>query len=157
MNKEQIVAIIQRGYFTDGDLADALLAELAKVSEPVAWLQTSVEDGVDTVIARTYRPDKFNAEWWRFDPLYLHPLPQPDLVAENEHKEWALLMNADIELLRQQLSAAQASEYELLNALEKIAEDAKKDTCLASMHHLGRLAKGAIAAHKARKEQQNEH
>lgn len=41
--------------------------------EPVAWLQTSVEDGVDTVIARTYKPDKFNAEWWRFDPLYLHP------------------------------------------------------------------------------------
>ena len=43
--------------------------------EPVAWLQTSVEDGVDTVIARTHKPDKFNAEWWRFDPLYLHPAP----------------------------------------------------------------------------------
>lgn len=43
--------------------------------EPVAWLQTSVEDGVDTVIARTHKPDKFNAEWWRFDPLYLQPAP----------------------------------------------------------------------------------
>jgi len=52
-------------------------AVLNKLSEqkPVAWLQTSVEDGVDTVIARTHKPDKFNAEWWRFDPLYLHPAP----------------------------------------------------------------------------------
>lgn len=35
MNKEQIFAIIQRGHLTDGDLADALLTELAKVSEPI--------------------------------------------------------------------------------------------------------------------------
>ena len=44
-------------------------------AEPVAWLQTSVEDNVDTVIARTHKPDKFNAEWWRFEHLYLHPVP----------------------------------------------------------------------------------
>ena len=30
MNKEQLLTIIQGGHTTDGDLADALLAELAK-------------------------------------------------------------------------------------------------------------------------------
>ena len=55
-------------------IEQAILNKLSE-QEPVAWLQTSVEDGVDTVIARTHKPDKFNAEWWRFDPLYLHPAP----------------------------------------------------------------------------------
>ncbi len=55
-------------------IEQAILNKLSE-QEPVAWLQTSVEDGVDTVIARTHKPDKFNAEWWKFDPLYLHPAP----------------------------------------------------------------------------------
>ena len=53
-------------------IEQAILNKLGE-QEPVAWLQTSVEDGVDTVIARTYKPDKFNAEWWRFDPLFTNP------------------------------------------------------------------------------------
>ena len=32
MNKEQLLAIIQGGHLTDGDLADALLAELVAVA-----------------------------------------------------------------------------------------------------------------------------
>ena len=143
MNKEQIVAIIQRGYFTDGDLADALLAELAKVSEPVA-----VVDANDDCCWADILPDRNVVVGQK---LYSHPLPQPDLVDENERKEWALLMNADIEQLREQLATAQASEGELLKSLEKIDEDAK-DTCLASVRHLGRIANGAITAHKVRKE-----
>lgn len=55
-------------------IEQAILNRLSE-QEPIAWLQTSVEYGVDTVIARTYKPDKFNAKWWRFDPLYLHPAP----------------------------------------------------------------------------------
>lgn len=145
MNKEQIVAIIQRGYFTDGDLADALLAELAKVSEPVAFM---ISETNFVHITRTARNADELHGWTK---LFTAPLPHPDLVTEIERKEWALLMNADIEQLRQQLSAAQASEGELLKSLEKIDEDAK-DTCLASVRHLGRIANGAIAAHKARKE-----
>lgn len=137
MNKEQIVAIIQRGYFTDGDLADALLAELAKQSEPVAWvgegLKLQFPEELDHM--RKYEPGLATL----YDtPLFAHPLPQPDLVAENEQ-------------LRQQLSAAQEDNEQFYAALEKIDEDAK-DTCLASVRHLGRIANGAIAAYKARKE-----
>ena len=50
-----------------------------------------------------------------------------------------------------ELSAAQASEGELLKALEKIVEDSK-DTRLSSMPHLGRTASKAIYSHKERKD-----
>lgn len=56
------------------EFAHALLAELSK-QEPVAWLQISVEEGTDTKTARLHRPRKFNSDWWKFEPLFLHPLP----------------------------------------------------------------------------------
>lgn len=165
MNKEQILAIIQGGHTTDGDLADALLAELAKQSEPFGYYENGrwsiVTDG---------GPDKWRSRKEYTGPLYTNLLPQPDLVAEIERLKsrlefddrhgWDGIECRDetikgqdkaITELRQQLSAAQASESELLKALEKIDEDAK-DTCLSSVRHLGRIANGAITAHKSRKE-----
>ena len=53
MNKEQIVAIIQRGYFTDGDLADALLAELAKGSKPIRTAFLNKDGGVTLLMSRS--------------------------------------------------------------------------------------------------------
>ena len=101
----------------------ALLAELAKVSEPVGTVVNKegflYHGQLDSKSAQL--PDR--------SQLFTHPLPQPDLVAENEHKEWALLMNADIEQLREQLSAAQASDTELLKALEALVEFASRNVC----------------------------
>ena len=76
MNKEQLIAIIQGGHTTDGDLAEALLAELAKVQEPFGYYENGrwsiVTDG---------GPDKWRARKEYTGPLYTHPIPQPDLVA----------------------------------------------------------------------------
>lgn len=88
MNKEQIFAIIQRGHLTDGDLADALLAELAKISEPVGFavINPSYKDQVEHVC----KSKKVADAWLKYCgdryvvPMYSHPLPQPDLVAEVE-------------------------------------------------------------------------
>ena len=48
-------------------------------AEPVAWMQISVEEGVSTKFPRDHLPKKFNADWWRFEPLYEHP-PAPSAV-----------------------------------------------------------------------------
>lgn len=42
----------------------------AWLGEPVAWMQISVEDGVDTKFPRDHLPEKYNKEWWMFEPLY---------------------------------------------------------------------------------------
>ena len=159
MNKERIITIIQGGHTTDGDLADALLAELAKVQEPVAYYSAHRLIPDDTTEFYGYTETKLQPG----TPLYLQPLPQPDLVAEIERLKsrlefddrhgWDGIECRDetikgqdkaITELRQQLSAAQASEGELLKALEKIVEDSK-DTRLSSMPHLGRTAsKGCV-------------
>lgn len=160
----------------------ALLAELAKVSEPVARLIhrkfDTLQDTCRTV-ARTYEECDKNAypdSWEEGALLYTHPLPQPDLVAENEHKEWALLMNADIEQLRKQLSAAQqdlglckltleqkveqlghcesalaaaqADNEEWVTVLEVAAEQIRRCNYTPARSTLLQ----AIAAHKARKD-----
>ena len=46
MNKEQILAIIQGGHTTDGDLADALLAELAKGAKHIRTAFLNKDGGV---------------------------------------------------------------------------------------------------------------
>lgn len=198
MNKEQIDGIALRifdeicqpidehdaiGIENITYFAERVLDELAKGQEPVAWLQTSVEEGVDTVIARTHKPDKFNAEWWRFDPLYTHPLPQPDLVAEIEQAALKKAMQQATEVSKQvtddwkakctelrlqlsaaqrerdichaeciritndynaKLSASQASEPEMLKALEEyVCGDKVRETTESSTHYK------ALAAHKA--------
>ena len=70
MNKEQLIAIIQGGHTTDGDLAEALLAELAKVQEPFGYYENGrwsiVTDG---------GPDKWRARKEYTGPLYTHPAP----------------------------------------------------------------------------------
>lgn len=38
--------------------------------EPVAYMQLSVEEGVDTYFPRLHKPEKYNKDWWRFDPLH---------------------------------------------------------------------------------------
>ena len=74
LTDEEVSVITGVGFEATGAIEQAILNKLSE-QKPVAWLQTSVEDNVNTVIARTYKPNKFNAEWWRFDPLYLHPAP----------------------------------------------------------------------------------
>lgn len=100
--------------------AIALQDKLAKQSEPVAMYcgyshSTGHAFRADAVIdVGTY--------------LYTHPLPQPDLVEEIEalnslvgyHVTGQKRLCSDIKELRQQLSAAQASEAALLTALEEV-------------------------------------
>ncbi len=38
--------------------------------DPVAHMQVSVEEGVGTYFPRLHKPEKYNADWWRFDPLH---------------------------------------------------------------------------------------
>ena len=38
--------------------------------EPVAHMQVSVEVGVGTYFQRLHKQEKYNADSWRFDPLY---------------------------------------------------------------------------------------
>lgn len=38
--------------------------------EPVAHMQVSVEVGVGTYFPRLHKPEKYNADLWRLDPLY---------------------------------------------------------------------------------------
>ena len=151
MNKEQIVAIIQRGHFTDGDLADALLAELAKVSEPAGFIAHNPGGFYEGshIPAAPYDYAKFhNGLPTAGTKLFTHPLPQPDLVAE-------------IEQLRQQLSAAQASEDELLKALEECKfalepyDDVKPrnwETDRVRLRYAHQSVVKAITTHKSRKE-----
>lgn len=42
----------------------------AWLGEPVAWMQISVEEGVDTQFPRKEKPVKYNKDWWEFEPLY---------------------------------------------------------------------------------------
>ena len=201
MNKEQLLAIIQGGHLTDGDLADAILAELVKVQEPVGFIAHNPGGYYDGchIPAAPYNFAEFYGEMpTAGTKFYLNPLPQPDLVAEIERLKVLSVNNImldvvpgdgsgqevyaksvddvvmaltrlsekaedlfsterrlesyikEAEKLRQQLSAAQASEDELLNALETLA-------CLGNGNCYGNshgnvIAQQAIATHKARKE-----
>lgn len=60
--------------------ATAFLTELSKRAEAVAWMQISVEEGVDTKVPRSNKPEKFNPEWWKFEPLFSFP-PIHDIEA----------------------------------------------------------------------------
>ena len=102
------------------DFAHALLKELAKVSEPEAYMYHIKGNGKLTELAAIEYQEQFGETIIHKRALYSIPPQQPDLVAENERKEWALLMNADIEQLRQQLSAAQADNEQLLDAAERL-------------------------------------
>lgn len=90
MNKEQILAIIQSGHTTDGDLADALLAELAKEQEPVAyrWRTYHKQGGyTERLCTDKVECEELNSQYMEEGevvPLFTQPLPQPDLVAEIE-------------------------------------------------------------------------
>ena len=148
MNKEQIVAIIQRGYFTDGDLADALLTELAKQSEPVmADGKTRLSDYLESVVSESVIMDDWTKGYEeckrRLYKIVGHQLrqltPQTDLVAENEQ-------------LRQQLSAAQASEGELLTELGKVVAIMEYTGNEVRFPCVYESATKAFAAHKARKD-----
>lgn len=47
-----------------------------QVGEPVAYMQISVEEGVDTKFPRDHLPKKYNKEWWKFAPLHaIKPFP----------------------------------------------------------------------------------
>jgi hypothetical protein len=47
------------------------------VGEPVAYMQISVEEGVDTKFPRDHLPKKYNKEWWKFEPLHaIKPFPE---------------------------------------------------------------------------------
>ena len=47
-----------------------------QVGEPVAYMQISVEEGVDTKFPRDHLPKKYNKEWWKFEPLHaIKPFP----------------------------------------------------------------------------------
>ena len=154
MNKEQIDEIAMRvwnesesecdsrtgrGIITD--FTHALLAELAKGSKPIRTAFLNKDGGVTLLMSRS--DPSTHPEFNNY--LYTTQLPQTDLVAD-ERKEWALLMNADIEQLRKQLSAAQASDTELLKALEEIK---LRSISLADAQV---VALEAITDHKSRKE-----
>ena len=55
------------------DFAEALIAEIAKSNAPVAWMQISVEEGIDERFPRASKPPEFNPDWWKFEPLYTFP------------------------------------------------------------------------------------
>lgn len=38
--------------------------------EVAAWMQISVEEGINEAFPRKTKPEKFNADWWKFEPLY---------------------------------------------------------------------------------------
>ena len=87
--------------------------------------------------------------------LYTSPLPQSDLVAEIErlkeqYVSLQLAQASKVVELRQQLSAAQASEDELLKALEQLVEGSLISRCYFETDW--EAAKKAVADHKARKE-----
>ena len=47
-----------------------------QVGEPVAYMQISVEEGVDTKFPSDHLPKKYNKEWWKFEPLHaIKPFP----------------------------------------------------------------------------------
>ena len=130
------------------EFTHALLAELAKVQEPVAYYSAHrlIPDGTTEVYG--YTETKLQPG----TPLYLQPHSQPVLIAEIERLKTIADNYYAIAVERsQQLSTAQTSEAKLLKALEKIVEDSK-DTHLSSMPHLGRTASKAIYSHKERKE-----
>ena len=80
MNKEQILAIIQGGHTTDGDLADALLAELAKGAKHIRTAFLNKDGGVTLLMSRS--DPSTHSEFKKY--LYTSPPPQPVLVAEIE-------------------------------------------------------------------------
>ena len=125
MNKEQIDEIALR--LTGGALADssvgrttidfthALLAELAKVQEPVGFIAHNPGGCYEGchIPAAPYNFAEFYGEMPTVGTkLFTLPLPQPDLVAEIErlkqrHEASDGITKMQISELRQQLSAAQ--------------------------------------------------
>ena len=88
--------------------------------------------------------------------MKLHPLPQPDLAAEIEQlrlenaamkTEWENAYEIGM-LAKQQLAEAQASEEELLKALEIASNQMRKCDYTPALSTILQ----AITAHKARKE-----
>lgn len=160
MNKEQIDEIalnLSQQVSPDGwlcgsdpvlEFTHALLAELAKVSEPVHWraiLQNhqgeitatpKIAGFQDLKAAEQFCAEKKDLQGWIYaiEPLYLHAA-QPDLVAEIErlenectgyaHQIAYLMMpvadhNKVVEQIRQQLATAQADNGQLLDAAERL-------------------------------------
>lgn len=67
-------AVVLRALAIPTDSKEVLKAWLDEVlGEPVGWLQTSVEEGLDTTLLRCHKPKKFNPEWWKFEPLFRKP------------------------------------------------------------------------------------
>lgn len=52
----------------------------------VAWLQIGIGVHEGTRIARTHPPEKWNSEWWRFEPLYLRPAAESE--KRFDHGRW---------------------------------------------------------------------
>lgn len=56
------------------DSKQTLAEWLDKVlGEPSGWLQTSVEEDANTTLLRDHLPKRFNADWWKFEPLFKKP------------------------------------------------------------------------------------
>ena len=70
--------------------------------DPVAHMQVSVEEGVDTYFPRLHKPEKYSADWWRFDPLYT--ADQLTEAYEAGKREQA----AELELIRAEAERLQA-------------------------------------------------
>lgn len=88
--------------------------------DPVAHMQVSVEVGVGTYFPRLHKPEKYNADWWRFDPLYTadqlteaYEAGKQDQAAELE------AARAEIERLENQV---QARDAELWGRTQKILQ-----------------------------------
>lgn len=137
--------------------AHALIAELAKVSEPVAEIvDGGCYSGFSRIVSVAH-PILVGTK------LFAAPLPQPDLVAENERlKEQSAnrligLCKAgdDNDELRKQLSAAQADNEQLLEHIARIAEYQKdRDWQMMglSIREADDTFKVQLAAHKARQQ-----
>lgn len=139
--------------------AERLLGALAKEQKPIRTALLNKDGGVTLLMTRC--DPATHSEFKGY--LYSIPLPQPDLVAEiaKLKKEVSGELNEGFNMasdyfkkdasaslvkeLRQQLSEAQASEEALLKALEYYAN--------TTYGMFPSVARNAIAAHKARKEQ----
>ena len=172
MNKEQIDEIVLRVMSdirskVDGDdeqikaFDPALLAELAKVSEPEAYMYHIKGNGKLTELAAIEYQEQFGETIIHKRALYSIPPQQPDLVADIEQLRQQLsaaqqdlgLCKLTLEQKVEQLghcesalAAAQADNEQLVKALEEIK---LRSISLADAQV---VALEAIAAHKARKE-----
>lgn len=101
--------------------------------DPVAHMQVSVEEGVDTYFPRLHKPEKYNADWWRFDPLHSADQLTEAFEAgaasrDAEVNDWRSQAHrsqseadnavAECDQLRAELAAEQAKNVGLREALE---------------------------------------